>query len=132
MTFDLVGRTKVRVVDEAAQSQATDEATADDAGAEFEAYWWKQISSAVKKVEVEDLGDMDADALWSSIPVEDSSGRGRQDLATIERDLAVKVVFCENRHVLLVGTKAKLQKKCFVLRNLLSHYHWRLSGRDVL
>ena len=26
---------------------------------------------------------------------------------------------------------AKLQKKTFVLRNLLSHYHWRLSGRDV-
>ena len=35
------------------------------------------------------------------------------------------------RHVLLVGAKHKLANKCFVLRNLLSHYHWRLSGRDV-
>ena len=58
-------------------------------------------------------------------------GRGRRDLAAIEKDLSVKVVFCENRHVLLVGAKAKLQKKCLSLRILLSHYHWRLSGRDV-
>ena len=100
--------------------------------AEFEAHWSKQIVGALKKVEVEDLGDMAAPALWESIPEVDGSGRGRQDLATIERELSVKVVFCEDDgHVLLVGAKAKLEKKCFVVRNLLSHYHWRLSGRDV-
>ena len=51
----------------------------------------------------------------------------------IEKELSVKVVFCAapDPHVLLVGAKAKLAKKCFVLRNLLSHYHGRLSGRDV-
>ena len=99
---------------------------------EFEARWRKEILSTLKKVEVEDLGDMQAASLWESIPLEDSNGRGRQDLAALEKELSVKVVFCcEGGHVLLVGAKAKLQKKCFVVRNLLSHYHWRLSGRDV-
>ena len=97
----------------------------------FEARWKDRIASGLRKVEVEDLGDMDAPRLWAAIPESDSGGRGRRDLAAIEKDLSVKVVFCENRHVLLVGAKAKLQKKCLSLRNLLSHYHWRLSGRDV-
>jgi hypothetical protein len=34
-------------------------------------------------------------------------------------------------HVLLVGAKAKLAKKCFVLRNILAHYYWRLTGQEV-
>ena len=101
--------------------------------AAFETEWRKAIVTALKKVEVEDLGPMDSAALWESIPEEDSSGRGRQDLIRVEKELSVKVVFCAPpcKHVLLVGAKAKLSKKCFVLRNLLSHYHWRLSGRDV-
>ena len=49
----------------------------------------------------------------------------------MEKELSVKVAFCGDDHVLLVGAKAKLQKKAFAMRNLLSHYHWRLSGRDV-
>ena len=36
----------------------------------------------------------------------------------------------DDGHVLLVGSKAKLQKKCVQLRNLLSHYHWRLTGTE--
>ena len=39
---------------------------------------------------------------------------GRRDLAAMQKDLSVAVVFCEsNGHVLLVGAKAKLSKKCF-------------------
>ena len=34
-------------------------------------------------------------------------------------------------HVFLVGAAKKLDKKCGDLRNLLTHYHWRLSGRDI-
>ena len=49
----------------------------------------------------------------------------------MEKELGVKVAFCSNDHVALVGPKAKLSKKCVAMRNLLSHYHWRLSGRDV-
>lgn len=98
----------------------------------FEDHWRKQISAALKKVEVEDLGAMDAARLWEAIPEEDGAGRGRKDLAEIEKELSIKVCFCEgDAHVLLVGAKTKLQKKAFALRNMLSHYHWRLSGRDV-
>ena len=68
---------------------------------------------------MEDLGAMDAARLWESIPEEDGAGRGRNDLADIEKELSVKICFCDDAHVLLVGAKAKLQKKAFVLRNLL-------------
>ena len=105
--------------------------SADESAASFEERWCKQIAAAVKKVEVEDLGAMDAAQLWEAIPEEDGAGRGRRDLAATERELNVKVHFCDDGHVLLCGAKAKLSKKCFVIRNLLSHYHWRLSGRDV-
>ena len=105
---------------------------AGESAEQFEARWLQQIRVAGKKVDVEDLGMMDAARLWDAIPEDDGAGRGRRDLERIEKDLSVKVVFClSNGHVLLVGAKAKLQKKTFVLRNLLSHYHWRLSGRDV-
>ena len=105
---------------------------AGESAEQFEARWRQQIRVAGKKVDVEDLGMMDAARLWDAIPEDDGAGRGRRDLERIEKDLSVKVVFClSNGHVLLVGAKAKLQKKTFVLRNLLSHYHWRLSGRDV-
>ena len=96
----------------------------------FDDSWRKSVSSALKKIEVEDLGDMDAMELQESIPEEDSNGRGMKDLLALQKQLSVRVVFC-NKHVLLVGQKSKLQKKCFVLRNMLSHYHWRLSGKDV-
>jgi hypothetical protein len=120
--LELLGRSTLRVTGSPVQGAGA---------AEFEETWRKTIMAAIKKVDVEDLGDMDADRLRASIPEEDASGRGLRDLARLEKELAVKVVFCSNRHVLLVGAKTKLQKKCFVLRNLLSHYHWRLSGRDV-
>ena len=110
----------------------------EDTPADFAARWSKQAASVLKKIEVEDLGDMDAQNLKEVIPEEDNSGRGMRDLLKLEEELQVKVVFIDNpaepkqhKHVLLVGAKAKLAKKCLVIRNLLSHYHWRLSGRDV-
>ena len=121
--FGLEGPSRVRV-----EGPPT---SPEQSAAEYEAHWSKQIAAAVKKVDVENLGPMNAAELWEAIPEEDSAGRGRRDLAAMEKELAVKVCFCDNGNVLLVGAKAKLQKKCFMLRNLLSHYHWRLSGRDV-
>ena len=91
----------------------------------------KRLGVSLKKADVDDLGPMDAAALLASIPEADADGRGLADLRGTEARLGVKVAFCSNGHVLLVGPKAKLAKKCSALRNLLSHYHWRLSGRDV-
>lgn len=99
-------------------------------------HWNKTFKTILKKITVEDLGDMDAIELWNSIPEGDDTdhgdGRGRRDLWNHEKKLQVRVVFdAESKHVLLVGTKPKLQKKCITIRNMLSHYHWRLSGKDV-
>lgn len=94
--------------------------------------WEKGVWSALKKVVVADLGNMNASELKDSIPEEDSEGRGMNDLVKYEKKLAVKVVFDDSSgHVLLVGDQKKLDKKVFVLRNMISHYHWRLSGTDV-
>jgi hypothetical protein len=94
--------------------------------------WEKSIRSALKKVVCEDLGNMDASALLPTIPETDSNGRGMHHIELMEKKLSVKVVFDdETGHVFMVGDSKKLEKKCFDLRNLLSHYHWRLSGRDV-
>lgn len=92
-------------------------------------FWEKQVSQSLKKIDVEDLGDMNATELWNTIPDNDGHGRGKLDLERMQKELSVKVVFLES-HVLLVGPKQKLTKKCFILRNVLSHYHWRLSGKD--
>lgn len=54
------------------------------------------------------------------------------DLRSMEKKLSVKVVFDDvTGHVYLVGDTKKIDKKCFALRNMFSHYHWRLSGKDV-
>ena len=121
--LERVGRSGVRVTAPAAGPEE------DSAG--FGERWRKLLREALKKVEVEDLGAMDATRLWEAIPEEDGAGRGRRDLAAMEKELSVKAAFCANEHVVLVGAKPKLAKKCFAMRNLLSHYHWRLSGRDV-
>ncbi|CAB9506414.1 expressed unknown protein [Seminavis robusta] len=92
--------------------------------------WTKLVQSALKKIIVEDLGDLAAQELWENIPTEDSDGRGRNDLEQLEKQLSVKVVFLE-KHILLVGAKAKLEKKCLVIRNVLSHYYWRLKGKQI-
>ena len=118
--FEIEARHAVRVTGVATEGAPT-----------FEAHWTRQLLSALKKCESEDIGAMDASSLWEAIPEEDGAGRGRRDLAAMERELSVKAAFCEDGHVVLVGAKAKLQKKAFAMRNLLSHYHWRLSGRDV-
>jgi len=95
--------------------------------------WEKSIQSTLKKVVTEDLGNMNATELIPTIPETDPEGRGMQDLQATEKKLSVKIVFDEDTgHVFLVGDAKKLEKKCFVLRNMLSHYHWRLSGTDVV
>ena len=94
--------------------------------------WIKAARSSLKKIKVDDLGYMNATELVSTIPATDGEGRGLSDLQFTERKLLVKVVFDDvTGHVYLVGDAKKLEKKCFVLRNLLSHYYWRLSGNDV-
>jgi hypothetical protein len=91
--------------------------------------WEASIHSILKKVVVEDLGNWHASDLLRSIPERDAEGRGRHDMQETEKKLSVKIVFDEETgHVFLVGNPKKLEKKCFVLRNILSHYHWRLSG----
>lgn len=91
----------------------------------------KSIHTALKKISIEDLGNMNAIELQSSIPEKDSEGRGMNDLHDLEKKLSVKVIFDDvTNHVLLVGEKKKLEKKVIVIRNMLSHYHWRLSGSD--
>ena len=94
--------------------------------------WEKNVFQTLKKITVEDLGLMNATELQSSIPQTDKHGRGMLDLYALEKKLSVKVVFdSQTDHVLLVGDEKKLEKKVFVIRNMLSHYHWRLSGTDV-
>jgi hypothetical protein len=92
--------------------------------------WNKLLQKDLKKLHVEDLGSLDAQELWANIPENDSEGRGRQDLEQLQQQLSVKVVFLK-RHVLLVGAKAKLEKKCLVIRNVLAHYYWRLKGKQI-
>ena len=93
----------------------------------------KELVMAFKKISVEDLGNLNASALAESIPPDDDKdGRGWNDLHRLEHQLAVKVVFQhDNGHVYLVGARPKIQKKCLVIRNILSHYYWRLSGKEV-
>mmetsp|Transcript_21903 Transcript_21903/g.54232 ORF Transcript_21903/g.54232 Transcript_21903/m.54232 type:complete len:163 (-) Transcript_21903:890-1378(-) len=91
-----------------------------------------KIRSSMKKIKAEDLGQMQATGLLESIPEEDLQGRGLQDLRDMEKKLSVKIFFDHGGgHVYLVGDAKKLEKKVFAMRNLLSHYHWRLSGRDT-
>ena len=90
-----------------------------------------KIRSSMKKIKVEDLGEMQATDLLVPIPEEDPQGRGQRDLRDMEKKLSVKIVFeKKGGHVYLVGDAKKLEKKVFAMRNLLSHYHWRLSGTD--
>lgn len=129
--------------------------------------WQKLIHTALKKIVVEDLGDLNATELLSSIPKQDPEGRGLEDLFSMESKLNVKVVFDTNtnnidvntknedneatmtiekrnhdnddkkniggtNHVLMVGDVKKIEKKVFAIRNMISHYHWRLSGKEVV
>jgi hypothetical protein len=96
--------------------------------------WNKLLQAALKKIVVQDLGDLHAKELLATIPInDDAQGRGQADLAAMEKQLAVKVVWMldDGGHVLLVGSKAKLDKKCGAIRNMLSHYYWRLTGKQV-
>ena len=101
-----------------------------DTNQKFQDDWNKQIRTALKKIIVEDFGDLQAQELKETIPDEDKDGRGLNDLAKLERQLSVKVIFLQH-HILLVGAKSKLEKKTFVIRNMLQHYHWRLTGKEI-
>ena len=66
--------------------------------ADADEQWRKAVASAVKKIDVEDLGDMSAPSLLSTIPDEDAAGRGMRDLRKIEKELSVSVVFGDDGH----------------------------------
>ena len=109
----------------------TEEAINKDAGGKV-VDWNKLLQTSLKKICVEDLGDLAASELLATIPEEDSEGRGLKDLAALEKQLSVRVVWSiRDNHILLVGNKNKLEKKCLVLRNILSHYYWRLKGKQI-
>jgi len=142
LTFSLVGGYKLCIQHERTSETSSSSSEPHDQNSEealltattttTTTCWAKNIANALKKIEVEDLGDMDAMELKQSIPEQDANGRGMRDLETLEKQLSIKVVFLSNnKHVLLVGNKTKLEKKAFVVRNMLAHYHWRLSGKDV-
>ena len=131
----------------------------------FCAHWAKQLGTALKKVDVEDLGAMDAAELLFNVREDE---KGFADLTAAEEAEKVLVFFegaegfyggsggggggddalvggaagggggrrgaggkRKGGHVKLVGQKKKLERKCGDLRNMLSHYHWRMSGQDV-
>jgi len=58
--------------------------------------WTKLVSATLKKVIVEDLGNMNAVELLKTIPFNDSNSRGLENLQELAKALQVKVVFCEN------------------------------------
>ena len=63
-----------------------------------------------------------------AIDDDDDDDFEERDLAAMQRT-GVDGSFCKEGSS--PRAEAKLSKKCFAIRNLLSHYHWRLSGRDV-
>jgi hypothetical protein len=111
----------------------------EDADAKWCEKWKKKVDTGLNKVIQQDLGPMNAPELLQAIhdTVNTNTGNtGIADLTTIEQKLSVLVYFdCTDGpgkdHVLLLGTKKKLDNKCAGLRSILSHYHWRLSGKDV-
>lgn len=86
----------------------------------------RKLLGVVRKLVSEDLGDMDAVELKQNIPQ-----KGMGHLGELQHQLNIKVIWRQDGHVLLVGTHKKLKTKCTEIRSLLSHYHWRLSGKDV-
>eukprot|EP00928_Gymnodinium_smaydae_P090877 TRINITY_DN74592_c0_g1_i1.p1 TRINITY_DN74592_c0_g1~~TRINITY_DN74592_c0_g1_i1.p1 ORF type:complete len:203 (-),score=40.66 TRINITY_DN74592_c0_g1_i1:135-743(-) len=89
--------------------------------------WSKLIEKECKKLLVEDLGKMsghEGELLKSAF-----SQEGFEKLQKHEAEEKIKVIFRSDGHVLLVGTKVKLDKKAVPIRTLLAHFHWRLSGQ---
>ena len=120
--------------------------------------WERNITKALKNIVCNDYGNMDSSLLLPALK-ESKESKGFLDLCAIELELKVCVIFCQTgdgddatapttqtesktvsktitkkyipEHVYIVGAAKKLEKKCSDLRNLLTHYHWRLSGRDL-
>ncbi|CAE8622604.1 unnamed protein product [Polarella glacialis] len=89
--------------------------------------WSKVVEKECKKIVVEDLGKMDG---HEGVLLNTAfSEAGWEKMAKHELEEKIKVVFRKDGHVLLVGAKAKLEKKAVPIRTLLGHFHWRLSGQ---
>lgn len=94
-----------------------------------EGVWRKAVEKELKNVRTEDVGKMSG---RNGRSLRDAfNEEGLEKLSKLEKDLRIKVIFRCDGHVLLVGPKSKLQRKSSDVRNLLSHFHWRLSGQDV-
>mmetsp|Transcript_1078 Transcript_1078/g.2205 ORF Transcript_1078/g.2205 Transcript_1078/m.2205 type:complete len:216 (-) Transcript_1078:91-738(-) len=102
----------------------------DSDGAAGSERWSKVVDKECKRIVVEDLGKMaghEGELLKSAF-----SDDGWKKMEQHELEEKIKVVFRADGHVLLVGQKAKLEKKAVPIRTLLSHFHWRLSGQHQL
>lgn len=106
---------------------ATLEAITSEVLAKAEDAWSKAVDKETKKLVVEDLGKKSGDGgvLLNTAFTEE----GMEKLQKHEQEEKIKVVFREDGHVLLVGTKAKLDKKAVAIRTLITHFHWRLAGQ---
>ena len=63
-------------------------------------------------------------------PERSSSSSSSQE-TTREKKKNNNQQFYTSEHVYLIGLQKKLDKKSGDIRNLLTHYHWRMSGRDL-
>ena len=129
VSIKVVGGTTVEV----AATDAADES-------KFREKWTRLLEGALNKLCEESLGAMNAPELVKAINeiVNTNTGNtGIADVTALEEKLSVLVYFdCtdgpDKGNVTLLGAKKKLENKCADLRSILSHYHWRLSGKDVI
>ncbi|CAK0821690.1 unnamed protein product [Prorocentrum cordatum] len=132
VTADLEHSLLVVEMDGSSHFRGEGEATAlEDNGPEAlaiaEDAWSKAVDKELKKLVVEDLGKKSGDGgvLLNTAFTEE----GMEKLQKHEQEEKVKVVFRGDGHVLLVGAKAKLDKKTVAIRTLVTHFHWRLVGQ---
>jgi len=64
-------------------------------------------------------------------PERSSSSSSSSQETTREKKKNNNQQFYTSEHVYLIGLQKKLDKKSGDIRNLLTHYHWRMSGRDL-
>mgnify|MGYP001803678916 CR=1 FL=1 len=58
-------------------------------------YWMKQVSTILKKVEVEHIRTISGEELWDNIPEQDADGRGRLQLTSLQKELMVLSFFAK-------------------------------------
>merc|ERR1711920_598319 len=88
---------------------ATLEDHSSEALAKAEDAWNKAVDKEIRKLVVEDLGKKSGDG-WVLLNTAFTE-EGMDKLNKHEQEEKIKVVFREDGHVLLLGTKAKLDKK---------------------